>query len=249
MIKEINISQLATAVMWWLNYTSSMGRNYVLSESAIKFPVAEYLERSTVDNIELEFGHPKLSMKRIDLFFKNGLDENCVFEFKYIKNGSTRTTNEKQRVFNDLMRLYLYLEVSHKSYFLICGDQFEFTSNFESLLLKPTDTEDGSYIKPKVQSSTSTNIQPKGFYTEWFSFNSNNSGLIIDLTTDKADYKSIYERFEHDYKESYKANTGNTLQLPDNIKTNLIFLSENLKQPNGLFQPSKIGIWEVLKTT
>ena len=43
MKKDFNLNRLATTVMWWLSYTSAVGRKYVLSESAIKFPVAEYL--------------------------------------------------------------------------------------------------------------------------------------------------------------------------------------------------------------
>jgi hypothetical protein len=52
--KEVNMSQLATAIMWWLSYTSAVGRNYVLSEGAIKFPASEYLERSNILDIQLE---------------------------------------------------------------------------------------------------------------------------------------------------------------------------------------------------
>ncbi|MBL7759852.1 MAG: hypothetical protein JNK08_04065 [Sediminibacterium sp.] len=68
--KDVNVNQLATAVMWWLSYTSAVGRNYVLSEGSIKFPASEYLEKSTIDELELEYGHPKLSRKRFDFFFR-----------------------------------------------------------------------------------------------------------------------------------------------------------------------------------
>jgi hypothetical protein len=89
MTNSVNISQLATAVMWWLSYTSAVGRGYVLSESAIKFPVAEYLNHLHLDKIELEYGHPKLYMKRFDLFFDNKMGVRNAFEFKYIKDEST----------------------------------------------------------------------------------------------------------------------------------------------------------------
>lgn len=59
-MKTFDLKQLAGAVMHWLNYTSAVGRDYILSESAIKFPITEYLECLTVDKseIELEFAHP-----------------------------------------------------------------------------------------------------------------------------------------------------------------------------------------------
>src|SRR3990172_6238027 len=140
MTKEINVNQLATAVMWWLSYTSAVGRNYILSEGAIKFPASEYLERSKTDEIELEYGHPKLSRKRFDLFFRKNAIEDTVFEFKYIKNGSTRTQDEKQRIFNDLMRLHLFLDnTNQKGYFLICGNQSDFIKDFQKIKKEPID--------------------------------------------------------------------------------------------------------------
>lgn len=248
MARDININQLATAVMWWLSYKSAVGRNYVLSEAAIRFPVSEYLEQSTADEIELEFGHPKLFKKRFDLFFKDHLDDSNVFEFKYIKKGSTRSTDEKQRVFDDLMRLNLYLTDTQKGYFLICGDQFQFISSFQTLLLKPTDA-DGTFIKPKIRSSAPTTTPPKGFYTEWFSFDNDNPGKIIDIKNSTGEHKDIYDSFLSDYTIPFEKKGNGKLVLPDSIKTKLVFLSEDFKHQAGLNQPAKIGIWEVVKMT
>lgn len=244
MTKDINISQLATAVMWWLSYTAAIGRDYVLSESAIKFPVAEYLERSTTDKIKLEYGHPKLSLKRFDLFFKTTLDENVV-EFKYIKNGSTRDSDEKQRVFNDLMRLHLFLETNHKGYFLICGSQREFISDFQTLLLKPKGGN--TFITPQQNSSTPRVIKASGFYADWFSFDSANPKKVIDLKNSKDPYLDIYKNFYDEHKDPYLKATKKALQMPDKFATNLVFLSGDIAQTVGLFQPSKIGIWEIIQ--
>jgi hypothetical protein len=252
MTRDISVNQLATAVMWWLSYSSAVGRDYVLSESAIKFPVAEYLERSRTDSIELEFGHPKLSRKRFDLFFKNEKNEKNVFEFKYIKNNSTRSSDEKQRIFNDLMRLYLYLgnNKKHKGYFLICGNQLEFVSNFQTLILKPTGTNGNKFITPMFRSKPSKKKKAEGFYTKWFSFETDNSKSkkIIDIKNATGEYKTIYDNFMLEYKNPYKTKTNGKLKLPDNITTNLVFLSEDIKQQTGLYQPTKIGIWEIIKT-
>ena len=240
--KDFNVNQLATAVMWWLSYTSAVGRNYVLSEGAIKFPASEYLERSKLDEIELEFGHPKLSRKRFDLFFKNSV-ESTAFEFKYIKNGSTRTTDEKQRVFNDLMRLYLFLETNHKAYFLICGNQSDFVVDFQKICSNQT-----QFIKPRQKGSLPTNIIAEGFYTKWFSFDANSPDTEIDLTIIDKEYKDIYDLFFKEYADPHLVKAKTSLRRPNKIRTRLIFLSGSIDQPIGLFQPAKIGIWEILKS-
>lgn len=243
MARDFNVNQMATAVMWWLSYTSAMGRNYVLSESAIKFPVAEYLERSTTSLIDLESEHPKLSMRRFDIAFKTEASEHVAFEFKYIKNGSTRSTDEKQRVFNDLMRLYLYLEVGHRGYFLICGNQFDFIPNFQKIEDKRAGA---TYITPVTRPASPPGAS--GFYTEWFNFEGD-PRRSIDLKTRTGGYKDIYDGFLKEYAEPYSRKTGSTLALPANLTTKRIFLSEDIQQVNGLFQPAKIGIWEIIKTT
>ena len=240
--KDLNVSQLATAVMWWLSYTSAVGRNYVLGEGSIKFPTSEYLERSTVDEIALEYSHPIFSRKRFDLFFKNKNNEKIVFEFKYIKGGSTRKSDEKQRIFNDLMRLYFSLDTDHKAYFLICGNQNDFITNFQRII---TNIED--FIIPKTKDSLPKIIIPEGFYTKWFSFDNNSPDTEIDLSNSEKEYKGIYDLFFEEYEIPHREKMKEKMQRPDKINTKLVFLSGNIEQPTVFFQPAKIGIWEITK--
>jgi hypothetical protein len=230
--------------MWWLSYTSAVGRNYVLSEGSIKFPASEYLERSTIDEIELEYNHPKLSRKRFDLFFRKNTNEKTAFEFKYVKNGSTRTQDEKQRIFNDLMRLFLILDNDHKAYFLICGNQSDFIKDFQKI--SPSTKQ---FITPRIQGSLPTKIVSEGFYTKWFSFDANLPDTEIDLNNNEKEYKDIYDLFFKEYADPHLVKAKTALQRPDKIKTSLVFLSGNVEQPTGLFQPAKIGIWEIAKVT
>ena len=145
------------------------------------------------------------------------------------------------------MRLHLYLEKNQKGIFLICGDQFQFNTSFQKQLSKPAGTKGKTYINPKVKTTVTPSVtaQGSGFYTEWFSFDRNTPKKIIDIKNPKFGYKSIYKIFLNDYKKPFKKETGNTLRLPDKITTNLVFLSEDTK---GTFQPTKIGIWEIIKT-
>lgn len=249
MTKEFRVSQLGTALMWWLSYTTSLGRGYVLSESSIKLPLAEYLERTNVAKIVLEYGHPKLSKRRFDLYFQT-IDiqsniQNNAFEFKYIKNGSTIKTDEKQRIFDDIMRLYLYLENDNNSYFLICGDQYEFSTNFQNIPT-PKNATNNNYIIPKTNKITPQPNQSNGFYTEWFSFDTSNPDKKIDLQNQDIEYESIYNGFINDYSNAYNKKTNLTLELPTDITTRLVFLTQSNRQTIGVSEPSKIGIWKVI---
>lgn len=249
MTKEFKVSQLGTALMWWLSYTTSVGRDYVLSESSIKLPLAEYLERSNVTGIVLEYGHPKLSKRRFDLFFQTkdtkSNKQNNAFEFKYIKNSSTIKSDEKQRIFDDLLRLHLYLENDNNSYFLICGDQYEFSTNFQNIPT-PKNSASNNYITPKTINSVVQLNQSNGFYTEWFSFDISNPDKKIDLQNQNTEYKSIYDGFVSDYSNAYNKKTGLTLQLPKSITTQLVFLTQSNQHTTGISEPSKIGIWKVI---
>ena len=250
-----NIEELANTIMWWLSYITSVGRNYLLSEGAIRFPISEYLENLKKDNdkLTLEFPHPQFPQKRLDLCFQKYKAESDVFEctafeFKYIKNGSTRSIEAKQNIFNDLMRLHFFLDENSKGYFLICGNQDKFRQDFQTLLLKPKNADESGFQSPRFKNNPIRNIQAEGFYTEWFSFDNENPIKIIDLTTDNSDYNKIYLNFINEYTKAYK-NGEEKLILPSQISTNLVFISGDITQLNGSFLPSKIAIWEITKTT
>lgn len=241
MSKELNINRLAACIKWWLNYNASIGREYVLSESAVKFPLAEYLERSNVNDVKLEYPHPKFKKKRFDLYFKNTTtNESVVIEFKYVKNASTKDGAEKQRIFDDLMRLYMYSGRNKKGYFLICGEQAEFIANFQRII------KHKGAIRVRNHKNLPKASDSEGFYTEWFSFDSNqpNKNIIVNGQKNST-YKKIYDEFVKEYKQSYNDKSNSVLVLPTSITTSLIYLSENSTSPDMDYQPSRIGIWEV----
>lgn len=230
MKKEIDMRDLASAVIWWLNYISAVGRNYIINESSIKYPVAEYLEKSICEknNIKFGFNHPVLFDRSLDLFYKRD-DLETAFEFKFIKDGSTTSPGEKQRIFNDLMRLF-FLGPEQKGYFLICGIKSEFKNSFMEI---------------KIPSDKSVPISPKvlsPFYEEWFCFNDTPKEKTINLNKSDSNYKEIYDKFFKDYK----AKPGKTMIRPDFIKTKMIFISQELIDSN-IPENLRIGIWEVLK--
>lgn len=233
MKKDIEHIEMASAVIWWLNYISAVGRKYVINENSIKYPVAEYLEKSICEknNIKLEHPHPILKSRSLDLYYKKDLEE-TAFEFKFIKNGSTTKQSEKQRVFNDLMRLHYFLESGGtKAYFLICGMKSEFKNSFM-----------------KIPSATALNRQlpnspivSSPFYEEWFSFNDKPRDKAISLNNSNDPYKNIYAKYFNDYK----AKKGKTMKPPKSVKTKMIFISQEIIDSN-IPENLRIGIWEVL---
>jgi hypothetical protein len=252
MDKEISVIQLANAVQWWMSYISAVGRDYVLSESSIKYPLAEYLgAKLGKEKLKLEFGHPKLSNKRLDLHYEDAKNNKTAIEFKFIKNGSTRDKDEKKRVFNDLMRLFLFIENSEKGYFLICGAQNEFSENFSKLLSKPPKTnKTNPYITPETKVAKTLKTSSKGFYSEWFSFSTKKPEKKISIDYNKKGYGDIYKSFKADYEEIYKKTTKTTeLPMPDTLTTKLLYLSQETKSINEFYEPTTIGIWEIIKET
>lgn len=247
--KDVNINQMATTIMWWLSYTSAVGRNYVLSEGAIKFPLSEYLETSNIEELILEYGHPKLSRKKLDLFYqqkqKDLTVENFAFEFKYVKNGWTRTPDEKQRIFNDLMRLHYFNNDNQKGYFLICGSQNDFVSDFQRIKKIPKKVDGKLILDTTTKGNEPDKIIADGFYTRWFSFDNKDRDRVINLKTDD-EYTEIYDLFFTEYAEPYNTKVKTEIPRPDKIKTRLEFLSGDIEQPTKLFQPYKIGIWQVI---
>jgi hypothetical protein len=235
-----NDPHLASAIVWWLNYISAVGREYIIAESTLKIPATEYLETYFRGNIDLEYNHPYLSQKRFDLHFKD--EDNATesaFEFKFVREDSTRQLSERKRIFNDLMRLHLFLEHDKKGVFLICGNHLHFKTSFQNLNLNPRFPIPTSKVAALIQTGS-------GFFGEWFSFDYASPERTIDLDNADNSYKVIYDAFMNDYKDSYKQATGTALVRPNSIKTKLKFISEEMTASN-LPQTLSIGIWEVIK--
>lgn len=249
MINEVFIKHLGVSIESWLNYISAVGREYVLSESSIKLPLAEFIgtKIGDTDAVKLEYLHPFFFMKRFDLYLERTVNEinyKTAFEFKYIKDASTLNKIEKQRIFNDLMRLYYfkkYTDSSCKVYFLICGTQYEFEQSFQKI---PNYI---SSIEPRTD-SPKEDVKMSGFYTEWFKFDYKDSEQAIQLNKeDESVHQPFYTDFFKHYDKAYKRELGEdkNLDIPNEIKTKLIFLSQDNTQKD-VPESMKVGVWEIL---
>lgn len=244
MDNEIFIKHLGSSVQSWLNYISAVGREFVLSESSIKMPLAEFIGTKIADTeaVKLEYLHPNLFMKRMDLYYRKKITNEfqAAFEFKYIKDASTIDKVEKQRIFNDLMRLHIFINNARfetKGYFLICGSQYEFDQSFQKII---------PLIKKIGPKTITPVIIPKqaGFYTEWFKFNYDDPEQAITLNNSSSEHSNFYDTFFKKYKTPYKRQMKKELLRPVVIKTKLIFLSQDNEQKD-VPEPMKLGIWEV----
>jgi hypothetical protein len=246
MTDDVFIKHLGSSIQSWLNYITAVGRKFVLSESSIKLPLAEFIGTKIADTdaVKLEYLHPNFFKKRLDLYFKqkrNLVETQTAFEFKYIKDASTLDKSEKQRIFDDLLRLLFFINNSTnptKGYFLICGTQYEFDRAFQKILpsILPSATGRRRRIKIPKQS---------GFYTKWFSFNYRRPRCVIDILNGQNDYKSIYSKSFKEYGKAYKKKTNKRIKKPNSLTTRLVFLSQENEQKD-IPESMKIGVWEIL---
>ena len=116
MVDANEYPQLAKSIFYWLNYQNSVSRSDVLLESAIRFPLAEFIERRYKVVVDLEASHPDFDRLRMDFCYTIDHQRRNI-EVKYLHDYSDREA-EFKRYFDDLVRLALLDGVN---YFILCG--------------------------------------------------------------------------------------------------------------------------------
>ena len=217
------------AIEHWLGFQDKIGRSFMMNEDALKYPLADYLVNEgniDVGTIRLEHPHPNFSTRQVDLAIidKENKKTNNIFELKLAKP-TTRDKTEKERIFNDLMRLYLAsLATTSKCYFIIAGKAKDFQYSFRGFEA----TKENSYKK---------NV----FYKKWFAFNSKveQTTTFDVLAENDQNYQRIYQEFLTEYSEDkYQGTTP--LQLPNQITTTCEFVTADSNQ-----LPYMAGIWSI----
>ncbi len=233
---SIDFNKLIHSVTYYLSYQDRIGRDFMINESSLKYPVADYLTglEMPLANIQLEFSHPTLKKRQLDLITTDNSKKKIenVFEFKMAKP-ETRYEPEQKRIFNDLMRLHLITKANVSCYFIMVGTAEEFLQCFRSTMPK----------KLSVQTIDKDDLPlPNGFYTEWFKFNVNDEKTfdVKDVKTVlEDDYDKIYKAFLRDYRPKKR---GESLVLPDKITTKCIAISALSRE---FPTPYVGGIWEI----
>jgi hypothetical protein len=138
---KYNFKSICEAVCYWLSYQYSIGRERLIHEASLRYPIADAITSSeiSVDKIQLEKGHPYFEDKRVDILVCNknvksiDLDSiDSIFELKLSKQATgNKLSIEHQRVIDDILRLAYFNLMSKKdAYFLVCGTYQDFKNYF-----------------------------------------------------------------------------------------------------------------------
>lgn len=229
---------LGNSIQSWLSYQIALNRNYGLAESSINAPFGEYLAQY-VSELEMEKELKYFGSRWTDAFFKlrDFADDLYYFEFKYTKNGSTRNQPEKQRVFNDLMRLNSIDDNKSHKYFIMAGKSEEFMTDFEQLI--PGQAVAKNKLPPTNKSPI---IAYNSVYNKMFSFDVNKPNTTINVTD--PEISNLIIGFDQKYVNDYRNNSVPYTQFSQDISkitTKLVFLS-------CMGTSARVGIWEITKT-
>jgi hypothetical protein len=204
------------AVHHWLSYTANISRCDLLAESSLRFPICEYLERHSKedDKCDIEVPFSVLSDKRrkIDVVWNEGDVLNCL-ELKFVSE-NTSERSEKQRIFNDLCRLYIALQTQTTAklnsperrhcYFAICGDSNLFISKFQQC------KEDPPIFGVDLLRQTNDKTKATGDVDNWFSFKEGDLKEVANVSYMIKHQKkngggetqtSYYEEFKNRYND------------------------------------------------
>jgi hypothetical protein len=116
------LNAIVDAVSYWLGYQFKIGREQLIHEASLRYPVADTITATgiKINQIVLEKSHPIFKSKIIDLVIfdeivkepgaeKDDANLKEVYEFKMAKSKTSKQYgNEHQRVFDDIIRLAYY---------------------------------------------------------------------------------------------------------------------------------------------
>lgn len=241
----MNFAFAALGIEYWFRFHQIVGKGDLLNEDSIKYPLIEYLiadGNDSLKNIKLEDTHPIFTSREVDLISKHDTGKyNYVIEFK-LASKFTMKPHERQRIFNDIARLY-FVNDKHSvdTYFIVAGKTIDFLSEFRSVI-GYTPGKRGRK-KKGTDKSKLTLLNPTGFFSDkWLSFDltTPDKTISIEGETESA-YSSHYENFKTDYLVGDQAK----LQLPKTIKTKLEYITDIKEGDTYGNIPAMVGIWKV----
>ncbi len=191
-VQEEKYASIIDAVCYWLGYQFKIGREQLIHEASIRYPVTDLITSKgiAVERIVLEKCHPIFESKKIDMVIydetvkhsKNEKDDSKlieVFEFKLAKcETAKKHKKEHQRVFDDVVRLGYYNMWGKKEcYFLMCGTYQNFKTYFVGQKGEMMNEDNRNIVTPRKAVTspisgqpTTDKWQPEGLYKDWFSF-------------------------------------------------------------------------------
>lgn len=249
------------AVSYWLGYQYKIGRNQLIHEASLRYPIADTItsKGTSINRIVLEQLHPIFKSKKIDLVIYNedvidpSSEENDeklneVFEFKIAKSDTSKFGSiEHQRVFDDVVRLAYYHQWHNKNcYFLMCGKYEEFKAYFIGQRSEISEENGKKIVTPRRSQEDSTKPEnrewkPDGIYKDWFGFK---IGEVKEINFEVSDSKNEDEFGLQSFKRNYQIRMGIGKSFGDkvNVKTTcLAITSPGIEKT----RTHAAGIWKI----
>ena len=161
-------------------------------------------------------------------------------EFK-LASKLTLEIQERQRIFDDIARLYFAnTQKNVPTYLIVAGKTIDFLTEFRSIIGRTPGK------RGRKKKTTDTQVfkleEPQGFYSDkWLSFKMSDPNKIIDISNETEDvYKKHYTKFDSEYLKEIA-----TLKMPKKIKTSLKYTTEITKDDTTGTVPAMVCIWEI----
>lgn len=258
-IENVNTDRaMMQAIHYWLNYSCKVSKVDLLVESSIRFPLMEYIERYlNANKCYLERKYEDFlsedifnTTKSADIMWEKNEIE-YILELKYLSK-DTNKEQERQRFFNDLVRLSLALKLKkdkeRRCYFLICGDAVHFGEQMCGSIKQENGDNGGNLLENKdVDPEIDTE------FSNWLALNKRGvadayAHIIYDINNVSPRFKKfIKEYFEiseatekTQRKPRKKDRTSNTKYLYSFYTKRVWLEYENDEKMTGL--------WEIVLT-
>lgn len=282
--REEQLQGIADALHHWLSYIYTVAKSDVLLESSLRYSLCEYLERKINVACALEVKHPCFHKRSIDFVWNRKIktidadtkniiledsDDCYILECKFARD-ATNSANERQRIFNDLCRLYKVKKEYPKAHalFLMAGESEQFNNKFQNAKTRNfVDTNifskhishskliEEQQNKPKTddfkkeEQQNLTEPQHRASFCDWFKFE---MGECETIDTTNATHFENYVAFieEYDIKTEKEAiliarNTG------IKIKTQLLAIRNKAAHAVEAIEEystksHSVAIWEII---
>lgn len=230
------LSEIVDAVCYWLGYQSKIGRDHLIHEASLRYPIADTITAKgiKVDRIVLEKLHPLFKSRKIDLVVydkdikeledeTNDLNLLEVFEFKLAKRKTGELhSDEHQRVFDDIVRLaYYHMWAGKDCYFLMCGRYQDFKAYFVGQKNVPKVQENKNIVTEQKNGPQkifgqfySEEWKTDGLYKDWFGFEIEKTKTVPFKVEDSSNWglRSFQKTYEIRDNDLYKFSNSITVK-------------------------------------
>ena len=252
-----DIQKMMSTIHQWLNYTHQVSRIDLLAESSLRFPIMEYLERNTknqecyLENIYNNFIAEKFkNEKYVDVMWGDRKMD-FLMELKYVSQ-STNFSQEKQRYFDDIVRMALALKFlpteqkKRKCFFLVCGKSDLIKNGLRGFSVKDSSKANTLDSKQYEQEQRDTT------FNKWLNCEDHNTLKSEEYKEIKFQDKEIEKYFSNFIKKYFNLretikNKDDLVNLPlykelfpNIIYTKQVYLMEG-PEPGG----QTLGLWEI----